>query len=559
MGLTTQCSSVPRFYRSLFDIVDTAQKRGIVFYGAGFWGEITWRIFRLFSVKPLCFCDDDPDKRTQPHPLTQAPVLDIDEAVRRYPNAVYLATVSNIGGKAAPRYRMNMALQERGVLSADSGFHASRYTFLLEDHVYAQINAPIRREEGVFHKEHLDRVVFLNHMGNSGILYLDQLMDSHPEILNIAMLGHKTDLPQLYESRLQYLTGRELAVEIASQMNPYLKCSLPEEAFFSSYRLAQQFYLDKEGRPEQRLYIDGAAFLHFLLQELPEERTISFAELIRCIFAAYSNVIGKPFDPLKIYWILYEMHQVNYDVNALDQLLLQDDFADRRYLFIVRESVRHCYSWLRRFVIDADADMRCYHVRSSLTDLFSCDLGLMLECTSSRAAKQVRIVRFEDLKLHRSQTMQAICQWLGISYSTNMEETTVNGISVYFPVSSNSSQVHGADSLLAVESCDYSDLFSEFDVLRLNLLFQYCKRACGYAVDVPDLGRFSMPFLEKLLKMPFRFERVIQRMREQDVQNGRTDGELFDYMAPLRKLLLSYAYHHKPCGYFTCIEPVESD
>ena len=435
MGLTTQCSSVPRFYRSLFDIVDTARERGIVFYGAGFWGEITWRIFRLFSVKPLCFCDDDPDKRTQPHPLTQAPVLDIDEAVRRYPNAVYLATVSNIGGKAAPRYRMNMVLQERGVLSADSGFHASRYTFLLEDHAYAQLNAPIRREEGVFHKEHLDRVFFLNHMGNSGISYLDQLIDSHPEILNIAMLGHKTDLPQLYESRLQYLAGRELAVEIASQMNPYLKCSLPEEVFFSSYRLAQQFYLDKEGRPEQRLYIDGAAFLHFLLQELPEERTISFGELIRCIFAAYSNVIGKPFDPRKIYWILYEMHQVNYDVNALDQLLLQDDFADRRYLFIIRESVRHCYSWLRRFVTDADADMRGYHVRSSLTDLFSCDLGLMLERTSSRAAKQVRIVRFEDLKLHRSQTMQALCQWLGISYSTNMEETTVNGISVYFPVS----------------------------------------------------------------------------------------------------------------------------
>ena len=302
MGLTTQCSSVPRFYRSLFDIVDTARERGIVFYGAGFWGEITWRIFRLFSVKPLCFCDDDPDKRTQPHPLTQAPVLDIDEAVRRYPNAVYLATVSNIGGKAAPRYRMNMVLQERGVLSADSGFHASRYTFLLEDHAYAQLNAPIRREEGVFHKEHLDRVFFLNHMGNSGISYLDQLIDSHPEILNIAMLGHKTDLPQLYESRLQYLAGRELAVEIASQMNPYLKCSLPEEVFFSSYRLAQQFYLDKEGRPEQRLYIDGAAFLHFLLQELPEERTISFGELIRCIFAAYSNVIGKPFDPRKIYW-----------------------------------------------------------------------------------------------------------------------------------------------------------------------------------------------------------------------------------------------------------------
>ena len=152
-----------------------------------------------------------------------------------------------------------MVLQERGVLSADSGFHASRYTFLLEDHVYAQINAPIKRVEGVFTRSILTGCFFKPH-GKQWNFIPGPAPDSHPEILNIAMLGHKTDLPQLYESRLQYLAGRELAVEIASQMNPYLKCSLPEEVFFSSYRLAQQFYLDKEGRPEQRLYIDGAAF-----------------------------------------------------------------------------------------------------------------------------------------------------------------------------------------------------------------------------------------------------------------------------------------------------------
>lgn len=558
MGLTTQCSSISQFYRSLFAIVKAAKEQGLVFYGAGFWGEVTWRIFRLFSVEPLCFCDDDPKKQARPHPLAQAPVLALEEAVRRYPGAVYLATVSNIGGRDAPRFEMNEALRAYGVLSAYSGFHASRYTFLLEENVYSQLNAPIRHEDGIFHKEHLDRVIFLNHMGNSGILYLDQLMDNHPEILNIAMLGHKTDLPQLYNCRLQYLTGRELAVEVASQMNPYLKCSFPEEVFFNSYRLARQFYLDQAGRPEQRLYIDGAAFLHFLLQELPPDRTVSFAELVRCIFAAYSNVIGKPFDPSKAYWILYEMHQVNYDVNALDRLLSCEDFADRRYLFIVREPVRHCYSWFRRFVTDANADMRSYHVRNSLTDLFSCDLGLMLERTEARAVKQVRVVRFEDLKRRRRQTMQALCQWLGMEYNSCMQEATVNGIPIYFPASPEGSRVYGTDSLSAVEQRDYSDLFSEFDVLRLNLLFQDCKRACGYPVDVPNLDGFSAGFLGELLQIPFRFEAVIRRLHEQDVQNGQAD-DLPDYMASLRALLLSYAHRRGPQDYFPCIEPIECD
>ncbi|MFR4988253.1 hypothetical protein [Anaerotruncus colihominis] len=557
MGLTTQCSSVPRFYRSLFDIVDTARERGIVFYGAGFWGEITWRIFRLFSVKPLCFCDDDPDKRTQPHPLTQAPVLDIDEAVRRYPNAVYLATVSNIGGKAAPRYRMNMVLQERGVLSADSGFHASRYTFLLEDHVYAQINAPIKRVEGVFHKEHLDRILFLTHMGNSGILYLNQLLDNHPNLINIAMLGQMVDLATLFDNRLKYLSGRELAIEITSQMSPYLKTSLPEHAFFKASRLAEKFYLDQSGNPEQRLYIDAAVFLRFLLQELPTDRTVSYAKLLCCIFAAYANAVGKPFDPQKTYWMLYEIHQANYDISQLNHYIRNGDFADHRYLFIVREPVRHFYAAFKRLIVQEKPHDRDYHIRHSVLELISCDLGLTAEQSEECRDMQMRLVRFEDAKRNRRQTMQAICTWINVSYDECMETATTNGIPVYFPATARGGGVYGADSMSAVEPCDYSDLLSEFDVFRLNLFFQYFKRACAYPVDVPDLQSFSQDFIKELLRYPFRFEEVVKRLREQDEKLPGIHSDLPDYAGRIRELLLSYAQRKEEHTYFPCINPMK--
>ena len=51
---------VPAVLQSPLDIVEIARERGIVLRAA-FWGDNSGG-FSGCSVKPLCFCDDDPDK-----------------------------------------------------------------------------------------------------------------------------------------------------------------------------------------------------------------------------------------------------------------------------------------------------------------------------------------------------------------------------------------------------------------------------------------------------------------------------------------------------------------
>ena len=169
----------------------------------------------------------------------------------------------------------------------------------------------------------------------------------------------------------------------------------------------------------------------------------------------------------------------------------------------------------------------------------------------------MRLVRFEDAKRNRRQTMQAICTWINVSYDECMETATTNGIPVYFPATARGGGVYGADSMSAVEPCDYSDLLSEFDVFRLNLFFQYFKRACAYPVDVPDLQSFSQDFIKELLRYPFRFEEVVKRLREQDEKLPGIHSDLPDYAGRIRELLLSYAQRKEEHTYFPCINPMK--
>ena len=50
------------FYLSIYHIAQEAREKGLVFYGAGFWGDLLAQIFSLLGVEPSCFCDDDPEK-----------------------------------------------------------------------------------------------------------------------------------------------------------------------------------------------------------------------------------------------------------------------------------------------------------------------------------------------------------------------------------------------------------------------------------------------------------------------------------------------------------------
>lgn len=516
-------SGVTKFYRSIYDIVDRIRGNGLVIYGAGYWGEVSLRIFSLFGVNPICFCDDDPAK--QGTAVTNAgraiPVLALDDAAEKYPGAIYFAAVASGGGKDAPRAVMNRRLKERGLLSECSGFHPVRYLFLLDCGLELFERRQTPQEDG-FHVENLRNMVVFNHMSNSGSAFFGTLMDGHPNVINIAMLGNLVPLKDIYMERLQYLEGKELVLETASQMSPYFVAQVPDEVYFPMLsRLASRFFLNEKGQPEERVYIDSAKFVSALSAELVDRGRVSFAVLMKALFAAYANSTGRTYCPSQTYWMFFMRHKENYDMCEMDELLEPEDFDRLEYWFIVREPIQHWFSWLKRFVLEEKPESLWYPGRpEQYVGRLSCDLGIMLEKNERNQGKTVKIVRFEDVKLKTEATMRAVFKWMDLPFNEKTLEATTNGFPVYFPSSGNGKGIISSRDTTAVDRKDFSALMTSYDIFRLNLAVQNFKHAYGYDCDVPSYTEFSETFLEELYRHPFRFEAALDRAGEEAMKKG---------------------------------------
>ena len=106
--------------------------------------------------------------------------------------------------------------------------------------------------------------------------------------------------------------------------------------------------------------------------------------------------------------------------------------------------------------------------------------------------------------------MEAFCRWLGIEYDSILEETTVNGIQIYFPVAGKAGAVITGNDQSAVNKKDYSELLSEFDIVRLKIVF-HILHAYRYACDVPDFRLFARPFREERSIIPSGLSKRLMR------------------------------------------------
>ena len=558
-------SVIAEYYRSVMDIAKKARADGLVLYGAGFWGGITERIFNIFGVSPVAFCDDDTNKQGRFFSVgslsdTGTPIMTLDKAAMLYPNAVYIATVTS--GINAPRTSMNKRLKARGLLSANSGFHPSRYIFLLEEPL-DELEASPSLENG-FRAEHFRNLIVLKHMSNSGSILFSSLLDGHRNIISINLFGSFVQLKDLYEQRLKHLEGLELVIEIVSQMTPFLISRYDGESIYTPELNLTRFHSDEHGEPETRILISGRIFTQKLYSEIAERGSVTFAILIKAIFAAYANSIGQRYTQGEDYWLFLDYHRVSSSFAEIDALVQPKDFEHVEYWFIIREPVQQWFSWLKRFIADEGADetLRLWAGRTDIyQSVLSCDLGIAFEKSPEMAGKIVRIIRFEDLKRQMEGLLRAVCSILGLLFEDNMLEPTVNGIPVYFPASNKliSKAVFAASDNTALNRSDFSSLMTSYDIFRLNVAFRRFKLAFGYDCDVPDEKSFSDAFLKDMYVYPFKFESVLDKAIAEASEIGYLlpDEHPFchDYIAEL--FISNLRREHEPEFFSDIIKPLD--
>jgi hypothetical protein len=543
-------------YNSIFEIVEECKTAGMVIYGAGFWGIQTLRIFNKFGISPVLIADDDIKKQDKYFSMNgvtdvadkyEIKIKSLDDAVALYPNAVYISAVTQDNNNFLGI--MNNNLKNRGLFSKYSSFLPMKYMVILFGGLEALKCSNTQKEDN-FKSDYLENVFILNHMSNSGSVYFNTLVDNHPNILNITHAYNTGIFPREYNLRLQYLEDEALVIETAAQFFRYFKWDFPKSVLDSFAqrcycRVADRYFVDKNGNPEQAIYIDGAEFISWLSAELYGKGKVSSGYLLKAVFSAYNNTIGKKYVNGENYWIFYENHTCNFDTDVLDQLI-GNDFQKTEYWFIIRETVQHISSLIKYRVNTRNRFpyIPLGHISTPLflRDIFSCDLGIMLQKNEKNKDRTIRVIRFEDVK--RGEVyMRVICDALGIPYNDCLLESTFNGVPIYFPTVDNTGRavvITGNDTT-PLERKDYSEMLSSFDIFRINLVTQDFKRKYGYVVDVPHYSQFSMDTLKELFIIPFTFTEALQELYEYYYPESLNSGsEKPDYHGCIAELFLSY-------------------
>lgn len=538
------------WHRSILDTVRQGEQRGLCLYGAGFFGKIAYQIVERLGGHPLCFCDDDADKQGTTYQGLS--VYSVEETVKKYPDAVYLVCIDSMRKKGAINRddlsAMLDKLKKYGVYDSNSELRLSLYLFLLDQPDVNEI-VPCDDTQHIFMPEDLNQLLILNHMSNSGSFYLEQLLDGHPQIL---CLPYGTQvLRTVYAKRLQYLEGDELLLELEAQMLGYLHSQY--ETLDCVRRVKFHDYcMNRDGNFNYDVLIEPQMFMKQLKTLFSEKRVKleSFGHMMKVLTAAYNNCLGKKKEQGQSYWLFYHMHQADYDVKNTYVDFQKNEFDRIENLIIIREPVQQCYSYIRRMVIQG-RDTPVLTKDEDFIHTLKCELGMTLR--RQRGIENVKVIRFEDLKYRSKNTLAALCEWMDIAYADSMSQTTLNGYEIYFPIHTSEGirYITGNDTS-AVGKTDFSEVLTQWDEVRLNILCSKFKRAFGYPCEVPEFDSFSKEFQDELLQENFKFCNIVQQVSDEDglpedrydvndyvkgiyrdFMNGYEDGTTYyDYIRP---------------------------
>lgn len=524
--------------RSLLYCVNEAKKRGICFYGAGYWGSIAYKIFSLFDIVPLCYCDDDISKTG--HEYNGINVLSLSEAAMQFPEAIYIVCIDQTKkyGSYNRDLQKNMLdnLKKFNVYDSNSELRLPFYLFLLDingnegiQHCKEQSYACDINE--LFWWSNLKNLAIVSNMSNSGVWFFTQLLDMHSHILCIPYYELFEDI---YINRLQYLEGDELIIEMAAQMLGYFKSDFEELECVGQCRFKNDC-VDKNGKNIEGIYIEPLDFISNLYLQFKDEKIKlhSYGEMLKIYFAVYNNCLQRRYESDKNYWMLYDLHKPDYDITQEYNYLSPHEFERIENLFLIREPVQHCFSWVKRMMITTRNNAAA--TKEYISKIIKSELGLNIE--RKIGFDNLHVVKFEDVKYRGKQTLEALCEFLEIPFEESLLKTTLNGVEVYFPANTKEGvkYITGFDTSAASQK-DFSDILSPWDEVRLNIFFAKFKKALGYEVVYPSFCQFREETLEDILKEDFKFASFIQNVVDENLKNE----EKYDVNHFVKELFMNY-------------------
>lgn len=539
--------------RSLLFCVNEAKERGICLYGAGYWGNVAYKLFSIFHISPLCYCDDDVLKVGKDY--NGISVLSLQEAAKRFPNAIYIVCVdlTRKQGLSNRDLQKNMLdnLKKYNVYDSNSELRLPFYLYLLDINGYEGIKncknqSYTYNNNELFQWNNLKNLAVVSNMSNSGVWFFTQLLDMHSHIL---CFPYSESFEGVYKNRLQYLEGDELIIEMAAQLLGYFKSDYIDLECVGQHRF-KKLCIDINGKKIKDAYIEPTDFILNLYLQFKdgEIKLNSYGHMLKIYFAAYNNCIQRKYEAGKNYWMLYDLHKPNYDITKEYDYLSENEFDRIENLFVIREPVQHCFSWIKRVMVQAK--LNGVATKEYVSNVIKSELGINIE--RKKGFDNLHVIKFEDVKYKGEETLQALCDFLQIPFEESMMQTTLNGIEVYFPANTKEGvkYITGFDTS-AVAQTDFSEILTPWDEVRLNIFYAEFKKALGYKTEYPSLCEFEEKTLEDILKEDFKLASIIQNV----LDDGMNKEEQYDVNKFIKELLMDYAknYNKKTVSYYDYI------
>jgi hypothetical protein len=309
-------------------------------------------------------------------------------------------------------------------------------------------------------------VLAIQNYGPSGTLFVQSLLDEHPYVLL---------MPGLYLRDFYTYWERFGALSYSQKLNAF-ETFFPE--LFEPNIASEHWGLHQMGpNMDQSIKIDRKLFFDNFRKVTGNGSDNSRRDFLVSAFAAYALTIGRELRSEMI--LVFPVHTLPLEKARR----LVEDFPESYFLHMVREPIRAAgslYNHVRSLYFHKDpvkcafAQMINDHIMHSEYPYHTYGSTPYLE--TYRFAS--RAVRLEDIHKAPKETLQMICDWVGIPWGDSLLKSTFNGLQWWNRPESK--RVKGFDKELVEQK--HEEVFDSFDRARLGPLFKSRYEAWGYTL-----------------------------------------------------------------------------
>ena len=377
------------------------------------------------------------------------------------------------------------------------------------------ISGPDQKSESL--TELPDKLVALLFVGRSGTVFLQSLIDNHPEISTLPNMYLRGFFGPGVWNKISAGGWRELPERFADEY----------EVLFDSTSPKTTPGRPNDGRPnmgweegltavgenrDEALSLDRKKFCFEALRLMGGLDNIDPRSFLMVIHAAYEKVLGTK---TKKHIAFYHIH----NPDNFTQLNFLRYAPDARLVVMVREPIQSCESWIRLPFKQNDYTKIVPRILSMFFDI---------DKIVYRKLESVG-VRLEDLKAQPKATMRALCAWMGVHEAPSLYQMTVQGKkwwgNLSYPDYQEGQDVSPFDD--APIKRPVGMVFSEKDQLVLRTLFYPFSVRFGYRKPAQAAFEKDLKKIRPLLDELFDFETVIlERSNIDSVQFKRSGNYL---------------------------------